>query len=266
MEAIRKTAVAGTFYPDHCDRIIEAISGFNTLPKTKEILKKFEDIRPRAVIVPHAGYIYSGMTANLAYRMLQSEKGKRFIVIGPSHKYAFSGISGSFFEAFQTPCGNLEVDTPYLFALAQRFNIGFIPKAHEKEHSTEVQMPFIQYYFPNSKIIELVYSYMSEKRLANIISALLKNPENILIISSDLSHFYPLEKAKRIDRHCIKGIETLSLSELQQCEACGDIGIQAMTIAAKHLGLTPKVLYYTTSAQTSKDTTSVVGYLSALYY
>jgi len=265
MDDIRKMAVAGSFYPARCYRIKQMISRYNRLPETREILQKFHDIHPKAVIVPHAGYIYSGFTANLAYRMLQPDKKQRFIVIGPSHKYYFSGISGSFFENYETPCGTLKIDSAYLFALAKHFNIAFVPQAHEKEHATEVQMPFIKYYFPDSEVIELIYGEITAQALANIITALLQNSDNRLIISSDLSHFYPLEKANKIDAHCIKGIQELNMNELQQCEACGKIGIEALTLAAKHLRLTSKILHYTTSADYSHDTDSVVGYLSAVY-
>jgi AmmeMemoRadiSam system protein B len=259
-------AVAGTFYPDSCRKIKAMIHRFNEKFDTLQIDAKTRAIIPRAVIVPHAGYIYSGYTANFAYRFLAATKTKRFIVIGPSHKHYFEGISGSFFESFQTPCGTLEIDTPYLFALAKRFNIGFIPQAHAKEHSTEVQMPFLQHYFPKGKVIELVYGGIPAEELANLMVALLQNPDNTLIISSDLSHFHPLKRAEQIDRHCLLGVQNLDIGELDACEACGITGIKAITLAARHLGLKSKLLDYTTSTPVTKDTRSVVGYMSALFY
>ncbi len=264
---IRKAAVAGSFYPDSCRELKayfrELNTAFDKIPIKKEILS----IKPKAVIVPHAGYIYSGFTANFAYRFLKHTNPIRIIVIGPSHRHYFKGISASHFESFETPCGNIEIDSPYLFALAKKFNIGFEPKAHEKEHSTEVQMPFIKYYFPKTKVIELVYGDVSAKAVANIIGALLHSPDNAVVISSDLSHFHPLNKAKKLDEHCLKAVAELDIEELKKgCEACGITGIEAMILAAKKLKFFSTLLDYRTSAETTKDKRSVVGYMSAMFY
>lgn len=266
MQHIRKMAVAGTFYPRSCIRLKTMIRKFNHTFNTHTIPPNISAIIPRAVIVPHAGYIYSGFTANFAYRFLAHADPKRIIVIGPSHKVYFKGVSGSFFETYQTPCGNLEIDSAYLFALAKKFNIGFVPEVHTKEHSTEVQMPFLQHYFPNTKVIELIYGDIEVQSLVNIIVSLLRNKENAVIVSSDLSHYYPLSEANRIDKHCLLGVQDLDYNRLQKCEACGITGIKAMTLAARTLKLYSKLLDYTTSAKASGDTRSVVGYMSAMFY
>ncbi|RRS31913.1 MAG: hypothetical protein P794_02745 [Epsilonproteobacteria bacterium (ex Lamellibrachia satsuma)] len=265
--AIRPMAVAGSFYPAKCSELKHYFKRFNEGFEKVNIPSDVRNISPRAILVPHAGYIYSGFTANFAYRFLQNTSPKRIIVIGPSHHYYFKGISGSYYENYETPCGDLKIDSPYLFALAKQFNIGFEPKAHEKEHSTEVQMPFIRYYFPHTKVIELIYGDIQAKDLANLILALLQNKENAVVISSDLSHYYPLEKAKTLDKHCLKGVAKLDLDELKKgCEACGLIGIQAMILAAKQLKFSSKLLDYRTSANASGDSSSVVGYMSAMFY
>ncbi len=266
MESVRKMAVSGTFYPASCQKLKAMFQTFNRKFEALEISPKTRKIVPNAVIVPHAGYIFSGYTANFAYRFLAPTKARRFIVIGPSHHVYFKGISGSFFEQFQTPCGNLAIDTPYLFALAKRFNIGFIPQAHAKEHSTEVQMPFLQHYFPKRKVIELIYGNVSVETLMNIITALLQDRENAVIISSDLSHFHPLKEAEAIDRNCLLGVQNLDYNRLQRCEACGELGIKAMVLAAKPLKLHSKLLDYRTSAAETGDKQSVVGYMSAMFY
>jgi AmmeMemoRadiSam system protein B len=263
----RKAAVRGQFYPKECSKVKASFERFNQKFDEVSISKEVQDIIPYAVIVPHAGYIYSGFTANFAYRFLKQAKAKRIIVIGPSHHHYFQGVSGSYYETYETPCGNLEIDSPYLFALAKQFNIGFEPKAHEKEHSTEVQMPFIKHYFPKSKIIELIYSDTTAKNIAPLITALLQNKDNVVVISSDLSHFYSLAEAKRFDKNCLRGVAKLDLGELANgCKACGLIGIQAMILAAKQLKLSSKLLDYRTSADASGDSSSVVGYMSAMFY
>ncbi len=265
--AIRKAAVRGSFYPKECSQVKAYFKKFDQAFEEITISREIRNIIPQAVIVPHAGYIYSGFTANFAYRFLQQTKAKRIIIIGPSHHHYFKGISGSYYEKYETPCGELEIDSPYLFALAKQFNIGFEPKAHEKEHSTEVQMPFIKHYFPKSKIIELIYSNISAKNLASLITALLHNKDNVVVISSDLSHFYSLEEAKGFDENCLRGVVKLDLGELASgCKACGLTGIQAMILAAKRLKLSSKLLDYRTSADASGDSSSVVGYMSAMFY
>ena len=266
-KSIRKASVAGQFYPAKCQEINNDIQRFNQRFEQIKIPDETATVRPRAVIVPHAGYIYSGFTANMAYRFLQNSNAKRIIVIGPSHHHYFKGISGSYYEQFETPCGNLEIDSAYLFALAKEFNIAFEPKAHAQEHSTEVQMPFIQHYFKDVKVIELVYSDMEVSLLSEMIRALLNNPENLLVISSDLSHFHTLEIAKRHDYACLKAVEELKVETLQKgCEACGLLGIQALLMASQKSNLQTTLLDYRTSADASGDERSVVGYMSAMFY
>lgn len=264
---LRKAVVKGSFYPESCVEIKSFIKTFNEAFEQQKISTQLQTIIPRAILVPHAGYIYSGLTANFAYRFLKNAKPKRIIVIGPSHYHLFEGVSGSFYEAFETPCGNLTIDTPYLIALAKKFNIGFQETAHLKEHSTEVQMPFIQHYFPKIPIIELIYGQVEQEQLVNIIVALLHNKDNLVIISSDLSHFYSIEKAQMHDNICLQALSKLNTLTLHKgCEACGFKGIEAMIEASNRLSLSSKLLDYRTSAYVSGDETSVVGYLSALFY
>jgi AmmeMemoRadiSam system protein B len=266
-DPIRKTAVAGQFYPATCSEISATIKNFNQAFQKLTISDEISKIVPRAVIVPHAGYIYSGFTANMAYRFLEKAKAKRIIVIGPSHHHYFKGISGSYYEMYETPCGDIPIDSAYLFALAKEFNISFEPKAHQREHSTEVQMPFIAHYFKGVDVIELVYSDIDVKSLSQIIAALLNNPDNLVVISSDLSHFHSLDIAKQHDQVCLKAIETMDVEKFKKgCEACGLIGIQALILAAKQLKLSSLLLDYRTSADASGDKSSVVGYLSAMFY
>ena len=263
----RKAAVAGQFYPASCREITQYIEKFDHEFHTLNIPDELNKLIPRAVIVPHAGYIYSGFTANMAYEFLQRSKAKRIIVIGPSHHHYFKGISGAYYEKFETPCGDIPIDSAYLFALAKEFNIVFEPKAHEREHSTEVQMPFIQHYFKHRDLIELIYSDMEVKTLANIVSALLDNPDNLVVISSDLSHFHTLDIAKQHDYACLKAVEDLDIEKFKNgCEACGIIGIQALIIAANRKKFASKLLDYRTSADASGDKSSVVGYMCAMFY
>ena len=267
MEHQRKAAVQGLFYPENCTKLEIYFQKFNARIGSSIKSKPIFKVTPRAIIVPHAGYVYSGFTANVAYAIISKSPAKRVIVIGPSHRHYFEGISGSYFESYETPCGDIPIDTAYLIDLAKKFKIGFEPKAHEKEHSTEVQMPFVRHYLPRAKVIELVYGKMSPDYLAKIIAHLLKDKKNAVVISSDLSHFYTQEKARRLDMVCMEAITSLDSQRFDQgCEACGLIGMKGIAEAAKELGLKSQVLDYRTSADYSGDSSRVVGYTSAVIY
>lgn len=263
----RKAAVQGLFYPENCTKLEIYFQKFSDRIGTGVKAKPFFRVIPRAIIVPHAGYVYSGFTANVAYAIFSKSPAKRVIVIGPSHRHYFEGISGSYFESYETPCGDISIDTAYLIDIAKKFKIGFEPKAHQNEHSTEVQMPFVRHYLPRAKVIELVYGKMSPDYLAEIIVYLLKDKDNAVVISTDLSHFYTQEKARRLDTICLEAITSLDSKKLDQgCEACGIIGLKGMIGAAKELGLKSQLLDYRTSADYSGDSSRVVGYTSAVIY
>ncbi|MEA3492082.1 MAG: AmmeMemoRadiSam system protein B [Campylobacterota bacterium] len=267
MQPTRAAAVSGTFYPDKCKKLEIYFQKFTDLidKETKE--KPIFKVTPRAIIAPHAGYIYSGFTANIAYTILSNNPVKRVIVIGPSHHHYFEGVSGSYFESYETPCGDIDIDTTYLIDLAKRFKIGFEPEAHRREHSTEVQMPLIRHYLPKAEVIELIYGQTSPDKIAKIITYLLKDRENAIVISTDLSHFHSQEKARTLDMICLDAISSLDSKKLDQgCEACGMIGVNAMIEAATAAGLKSQLIDYRTSADYSGDSSSVVGYTSAVFY
>lgn len=258
--SIRHSAHAGAFYPDSAETITQYIEAFDKV----ETMALKENIR--AFIVPHAGYIYSGFTANLAFMQLKYTKAKRAIVIGPSHRVAFEGMSISLYNSYETPFGTLGVDLPYAQMLKEKFGIAFDESMHY-EHSTEVQMPFIKYYAPKMQVIEMVYGFYSPQALSQIIITLLEDPDNLVIISTDLSHFYTEEEANRLDDICMQAIDERDVSLLHQgCEACGKVGVEAVLLAAKAIGLQTKLLDHRTSAWATNDRSSVVGYGSAVLY
>ncbi len=261
----RLASVAGAFYPASCPEIETLIAQFNSILDQALAESDVLSIKPRAIISPHAGYIYSGFTANIAHRVLANSRPKRVIVIGPSHRVYLKGVSGSFYDAYETPCGDLEIDREYLEHLGTKFDISFVPEAHQ-EHSTETQMPFIKHYLPDSKVIELVYGDMDPLYLAAMCEYILSDPDNAIVISTDLSHYYPKEKAEILDSYCLKAVHDLDVELLHKgCEACGKIGMEAIIIAAKALGLKPVILDYRTSADATGDESAVVGYMSAAF-
>ena len=260
----RKSSVAGAFYPAECSKIKEYIEHFNS-SINKEALKEI-DVNTRAVIVPHAGYVYSGFTANVAYMVASSRIDiKRVVVIGPSHRVAFKGASVALFDTYESPCGYLAIDKKFSKRLQESYkSINFFENSHQ-EHSTEVQIPFIQHYFSSTPIVEIVYGDIEPDELATIMEDILQDSSNLLVISTDLSHFYTQKEAKQLDSICIKAVADMDIDMLDRgCEACGMIGIKAILKAAKNKALKTEILDYRTSADASGDDSRVVGYLSAL--
>jgi len=258
---MREMSVAGSFYPNDKDEILRYINHFNNI-YSKEL--SLPNIKTKVVVVPHAGYIYSGYTANIAYRLLQKSGVKNYLVIGPSHKVGFNGISMCDDKKYATPFGKIENAQEMRDELAENFDLKkLIP--HE-EHSTEVQFPFLKHYIPDVKIIELIYGRVSSDEISQIIDYVLQKEDYGVVISSDLSHFHNLEMANSLDMFCAKAIINLDLEELKNgCEACGILGIEAVIKSALKLNLHSTLLDYRTSADATEDDKRVVGYLSACF-
>lgn len=263
----RSMSVAGSFYPNDANEIIEMIRHYNTiLDSNPDVFKSFDVLSGNAVIVPHAGWVYSGFTANIAFRILAKSNPKTVVVIGPSHRVGFQGVSIADNQRYQTPLGDLAINTQLVNDLKHRFSLPYFPQAHQ-EHSTEVQMPFIKHYFPQTQVIELVYAYAEASDITPIIQYVLTLPDTAVIISTDLSHFYSLEDAQRLDSICLEAVRDENTATLDHgCEACGMIGVKAMLTVAKQQGLKSTLLDYRTSADASGDTSRVVGYMSALFH
>jgi len=256
----RNVSVAGTFYPSQCSEIKRYINAFS-----EQIPSGQSKVKARAIISPHAGYVYSGFTANSAYKMINTQGIKRVIVIGPSHRVYIKGASVALYDDYKSPCGDLLIDKVYSQRLLDSHDsLCFDPSAHA-EHSTETQVPFIQNYFEKVELVEIVYGDIDFSKLVPIIETALKDEENFVVISTDLSHFFTLEEANQLDRICLKAIEEMDLAKLEKgCEACGMIGVKAVLQSANKLGLQSQLIDYRTSYDTSSDASSVVGYVSAL--
>jgi len=258
---IREHAVAGAFYPEDREEL-------------KGLVRKYVENAPlldlpnlKAIIAPHAGYIYSGVVAGYAYKQLMNIdylKPLTVIIIAPSHYAYFRGASVGLFDAYKTPLGFVNVSKK-----AQKLlyfeDFHFILEAHLEEHSIEVQLPFLQYTLAHFEIVPILYSEISYKNLLKGIESIF-DENTILVVSTDLSHYYPYEEAKSLDAHCIKAVENLDRKELSKCEACGKIGIETVIEFAKSQKLKSKVLLYATSGDTAGPKTQVVGYMSAAFY
>ncbi len=267
MELIRPAGNSGKFYPDDPEAIKQMIIHWNNLLKKNLEDQKLLKLNPEAIVAPHAGYVYSGFTANYGHRILGNLHPKRIIVAGPSHHVYIRGISAGYFDAYETPFGLVQGDKAYLKELNRYFNFTFEETAHYLEHSTETQFPFIKYYNPEAKLVELIYGNADYLELADIFEYILRDKDNAIVVSTDLSHFHRQNLANEIDSNCLVAFEYKNLEiGLDKCEACGKTGLNALIKTATDLYMTTKVLDYRTSGDITGDTARVVGYMSGVAY
>lgn len=258
----REMSVIGSFYPA---RAVELERYFEHFSTTYDEDNTLPEIKSRVVIVPHAGYIYSGYSANIAYMILQKSGIKKFLLIGPSHRVGFEGVSLGDFSSYETPFGPISASLELVQEISEAFSLSCYRDAHF-EHSTEVQFPFIKHYIDGASIVEMVYSFTEPSNISKIIDFALKHKDVGVIISTDLSHFHTQEEALTVDSICVEAIEELDIKKLHSgCEACGIIGVEALLLSAKERGLTPHLLDYRTSADASGDESRVVGYVSVCF-
>ncbi|WP_419768345.1 AmmeMemoRadiSam system protein B [Arcobacter sp.] len=254
-----KMNFSGTFYPDDKKELLKY---FEVFTANEEKIKL--DINPRAIIVPHAGYVYSGSVANVAYNLSKDIKSKRVIVIGPSHRYFLQGASISQFDSYETPLGDLLIDKEFGSKLIDKYDFLHFDEDAHMEHSTETQIPFVKNYF-DVKVLEIVYGKIDAKELSLLVLELLKDKDNFLVISTDLSHYYILDEANILDGICIDAIKNQDIEKLtKDCEACGKEGVKALLQTAKVSDYKVKFLDYKTSYEITKDKSKVVGYASFL--
>ncbi|MBO1924944.1 AmmeMemoRadiSam system protein B [Thiomicrorhabdus sp. 6S3-12] len=260
MTSIRATAVAGLFYPDNA----ELLNGW--LAKTLgDAAKgnKVETAIPRAIIVPHAGYIYSGETAAKGFELWKGaqDKIRTVVVIGPAHRVGFRGVSTVDFAALATPLGELGLDAKLRDELLQRFDFLSIHNAaHADEHSLEVELPFIKYLLPDAQVLPLLNGSVSVQEEVDLIRDLWRRDGVYFVISSDLSHFLEYDDARKVDAETADLIEARGWQALSGEKACGYKGIQGVLAALEGQSLQIERLQTLNSGDTAGDKSRVVGY------
>ncbi len=255
MIRVRPPAVAGAFYP-------RAASELNR--QLRQLLNEVEpkeSVAVKALIAPHAGYIYSGAIAASAYATIAELRGriKRVVLVGPAHRMPLKGLALPAVDALATPLGVVPVDPAATLALAGMPQVCENLAAHELEHSLEVHLPFLQMLLEDFKIVPLLVGDAQGKEVAQVLDALWGGPETLLVISSDLSHYLPYESARATDRMTAQSILELSPGiSLEQ--ACGGTPINGLLLASRLHGLKPKLLDLRNSGDTAGDQRRVVGY------
>lgn len=219
----------------------------------------------KAIICPHAGYIYSGPTAGFAYRQMAGRDiPQTLFLVGPAH-YGYVGASAGDYDSFLTPLGEIPVNRPIVKALEEA-GLSFEEEAHRPEHSLEVQLPFLQAVAPDFSIVPILVGGMGAHKLGNILDPYFLRSDVFFVISSDLSHYLPYEEAVRTDQKSLRIIESLNLNEASSIDACGKTGIEMMMILADRHGYKIKLLDYRNSGDTAGDKSAVVGYGALAVY
>lgn len=262
---IRQPAVAGAFYSGQKQTLQNDV---NTLLQAAIVdieRSRKGDIQPspKAIIVPHAGYIYSGATAAAAYARLANgrEAIKRVILLGPVHRVPVRGLALPLADAFATPLGDIEIDQLAVASIKNKPQIAISALAHEQEHSLEVQLPFLQSVLSDFKLVPFAVGDATPEEVADVLNILWGGPETLIVISSDLSHFLPYQKAQAVDNETVQTILNLS-STLDHQQACGGTPVNGMLLAARQHQLQPHLLDQCNSGDTAGDKNRVVGYAS----
>ncbi len=256
-QEIRAAAVAGSFYPGDPGRLsrdlqtlLESVVKVETLPGAI-----------KALIVPHAGYIYSGPIAASAYASLLPQRNtiRRVVLLGPTHRVYVSGLALPGVQAFETPLGRIPVDSDAAQFLKPLPQVLVSPAAHELEHSLEVQLPFLQQVLRNFQLVPLAVGDATARAVAEVIDALWGGPETLIVVSSDLSHYLPYRVAQDVDRRTCMDIANMRQLESHE-QACGATPVNGLLLAARQHRLTPHLLDLRNSGDTAGDRDRVVGY------
>lgn len=250
----RPPAVAGLFYPAEASILDREVRQY--LAEAKEFA-----YRPKAIITPHAGYIYSAPIAASAYRLLEPLRGliSRVVLLGPVHRVWVNGLALPGVEAFDTPLGTISLDGEAMASLADLPQVETLTAAHAQEHSLEVQLPFLQAVLGSFKLVPLAVGGATPQEVAQVLERLWGGDETLIVVSSDLSHYLPYQASSNVDKATARAILDLR-TDLVGEQACGAHPINGLLLAARHHGLRPHLLDLRNSGDTAGDRDRVVGY------
>ena len=256
MKTARKPAVAGQFYPADPHSLEQVVTDYLSSPEPHPTTPS------PAIIAPHAGYVYSGPIAGSSYRCLnqQTSTFERVVVISPSHTLKFRGVAASSASAFDGPLGNVPLDQEAILNLQRQNLVSLLDKAHDQEHGIEVHLPFLQLTVGSFELVPLVTGSVSPQIVADVIAHQLTSPNTLIVISSDLSHYYDYATAQQLDRFTADAIETLRPDMLEPQHACGRIAIQGLLLVAHEYGWSTETVDLRNSGDTAGSKKEVVGY------
>ena len=255
MTSIRKPAVAGSFYPAEPKALHAQVTALLRAAAVGAPV-------PKAIIAPHAGYIYSGPIAASVYARVASARGtiRRVVLLGPSHRVAFHGLAAPSVDYLETPLGRIAVDRSAWQQLADMPQFTIDDSPHAREHSLEVQLPFMQEALGEVAVVPLAVGDASPPEVGEVIERLWGGPETLIVISSDLSHYYDYDTAQRLDRETSSAIEALRYEDLDYESACGRVPVSGLLYVARKRGLKVSTVDLRNSGDTAGDRARVVGY------
>src|SRR3954470_17344275 len=261
MNGVRAPAVAGSFYPYAVADLQAQLDGMLASATFTE------HVMPKALIVPHAGYIYSGRVAASAYAALRpfQDKITRVVLLGPTHRVAVRGLALPASTAFATPLGDVPVDANAATGLRAMAQVCTSEEVHALEHSLEVHLPFLQRVLDRFELVPLAVGDASTEEVAEVLNALWGGEETLIVVSSDLSHYLPYDQARLVDEQTARMVLTLE-SRLDHQRACGATPVNGLLRVASGRGLRPQLLDLRNSGDTAGDRNRVVGYASFAFY
>ncbi|KLK89688.1 dioxygenase [Microvirga vignae] len=253
---VRRTAVAGRFYPRSPHQLRTTVD---------ELLGRARIVpaaAPKAIIVPHAGYIYSGEVAAAAFALLQphADTITRVVLIGPSHYVSFRGLALPTVDAFETPLGSVPLARGAATALADLAPVVRADAPHEPEHALEVELPFLQSVLRSFELVPVLTGDAAPEEVASVLDRLWGGPETLVVVSSDLSHFHDYETARRLDAVTADSIERGDWASLGPDNACGYVAVAGLLIETNRRGLKVQRLALANSGDTAGTQDRVVGY------
>ena len=259
MNTVRQPAVAGLFYPGSARELTSDIT--NYLREARSDSDR-PAIAPKALIVPHAGYVYSGAVAARAYASLDPIAGyiERVLLIGPAHRVRLRGMAITDVQYFRTPLGDIPIDRSATGQLLSLPQVQVMDSAHWQEHSLEVQLPFLQMVLNSFSLIPIVVGDATAAEVDQALDMLWGGPETLIVVSSDLSHYHDYETAQYLDRSTCDAIEHFQSEHIDFTQACGSVGMKALLRVAKRKGMQVHTLGLCNSGDTSGEHQRVVGY------
>jgi AmmeMemoRadiSam system protein B len=255
MNSIRPAAVAGSFYPGETSALAAEVAGY-----LADAAAAYAQA-PKAIIAPHAGYMYSGAIAGSIYARLAPLAGKvrRVVLAGPAHRVYVAGAAIPSVEAFASPLGAVSLDTAAIANLRALPFVEVCDAAHGREHSLEVHLPFLQSVLGSFSLVPVVVGDASPEQMALLLDTLWGGPETLIVVSSDLSHYLPYDAARGRDRDTARAIVALEAT-LVPDEACGAAPINGLLRAARRRGMKAELVDLRNSGDTAGDRNRVVGY------
>jgi AmmeMemoRadiSam system protein B len=253
---IRLPAVAGYFYPEDTESLRHEVQQYLSLAE------RICAIAPKAIVAPHAGYVYSGAIAAAAYRQLESirDRVRRVVLLGPAHRVPLRGAALSPAKRFLTPLGPVNVDLETVQALSHLDGVVISALAHAQEHSLEVHLPFLQTVLDDFKLVPMLFGSAAPEWVASILERLWGGEETLIVVSTDLSHYHDYERAKVLDARCVQAITALDSQRIGPHDACGCVALNGLLELAQRRGLMAQVLDVRNSGDTSGARDRVVGY------